>query len=340
MDYYEAVASQPANLERSALTVRRALAENDLTPWRNGLLAVASMGASTHAGHALVDCLRCHGRRAFNLDASSVMRLSDRVDLADSYVFVSEGGRSRETVDAATHAPSGRRLGLTNEPSSPFGEVVDVVVDLGHGPDSAVYTVGYTATLQAFGLLATALCNDDRGEDWLSLPGYVERTLSASAPFVADIAAGAASLCSVDFVGCGPSLSSAAEGALLLRESTRIATAAFETYQYLHGPMESLDVTSGCVIFGNEREMQLAEYLAERGVFTVLVTCGKVKSAGSLAVIDIPELGPITRTVLEILPVQLLAGQLAKLRGLEIKDFLYHQDDSKIAVGSELSIGD
>jgi glutamine---fructose-6-phosphate transaminase (isomerizing) len=336
MDYYQAVGSQPANLERSAVSVRNGLEDKDLTPWRNGVLAVASMGASTHAGHALVDCLRRNGRRAFNLDASSIMMLADAVDLADSYVFVSEGGRSRETVDAASRVQPGRRLGLTNQPDSPFGEVIDVVVDLGHGPDSPVYTVGYTATLQAFGLLAEELCHEYGGEDWKSLPGQVEETLSTCAPVIAGIASGAASLSSVDFVGCGASLSSAAEGALLLRESTRMATAAFETYQYLHGPMESLDVDCGCIIFGNEREVQLAGYLAERGVFTLLVTSAEVQPQASLRVVQIPEVGPISRTILEILPVQLLAGELARLRGLEIKDFLYHQDDSKIAVGTGL----
>lgn len=331
MDFYQAVASQAANLEQSALSVRKGLQASDLGPWRQGTLAVASMGASTHAGHALVARLTQHGRQVFNLDASTVMAVVDRVALADSYVFVSEGGRSRETVDAANRAPRGRRLGLTNEPVSPFGEVVDVLVELGHGEDSPVYTVGYTATLQAFGLLADELTQSDDGDDWARLPELVDVTLAKAGGAIDDVVPAVAGLSSLDFVGRASSFSSAAEGALLLRESTRTATAAFETYQYLHGPMESLDASRGCVIFGSEREVELAQYLAERGVLTVLVTSATVKARPSLTVVQIPVIGPTSRAVLEILPLQLLAGGLARVRGLGIDGFLYHQDDSKIA---------
>ena len=38
----------------------------------------------------------------------------------------------------------------------------------------------------------------------------------------------------------------------------------------------------------------------------------------------------MSRAVLEILPVQLLAGEMARLRGLAIDGFLHHQDDTKV----------
>lgn len=332
MDYYEAVASQPANLERSAMSVRKGLADVDLSPWRSGTLAVASMGASTHAGHALVDRLLRYGRRAVNLDASSLMLLGDHVEFADSYVFISEGGRSRETVDAARRVPEGTRLGLTNEPVSPFADVVDIALDLGHGEDSPVYTVGYTATLQAFGLFATALDGNDDGERWDRVPQLVAQVIENAAASMAEISGRFEALSSIDFVGRGASLASAAEAALLLRESTRTPTAAFETYQYLHGPMESLDAGKGCVIFGSQREVDLARYVAERGVPTVLVTSVAVPSSDVLTVVQLPAISPVGQAVLEIVPLQLLAGGLARLRGLGIDGFLYHQDDSKISV--------
>ena len=39
--------------------------------------------------------------------------------------------------------------------------------------------------------------------------------------------------------------------------------------------------------------------------------------------------GALSRAVLEILPVQLVAGELARDRGLGIDGFLYQQDDTK-----------
>jgi fructoselysine-6-P-deglycase FrlB-like protein len=333
MDYYEAVASQPLNLTESASAVGRALATVDLAPWRSGVLAAVSMGASAHAGHALVHRLARYGRRVVNLDASEYLSLrtgASRVDIADSYLFVSEGGRSRETIDAARAVAAGARLALTNVPAAPLGATVDVVVGLGHGEDSKVYTVGYTATLQAFGLLAQALDGVDDGDDWTALPGLVSEVLKTLAPDATQVASALAGVTSLDVVGPARSRASVAEGALLLRESARIATAAYETYQYLHGPMECLTPAQGVLLTGDGREVALAHYLAGVGVRTVLITTTDVAASGNLSVLRLPAVGgALSRAVLEILPVQLVAGDLARDRGLGIDGFLYHQDDTK-----------
>ena len=209
------------------------------------------MGASSHASIAFVDRLVRHGRRAVKLDASDLMSLAPGFDVADSYVFVSEGGRSRETIAAAQLAPTGRRLGLTNDPSAPFSQVVDAVISLGHGEDSPVYTIGYSSTLQAFGLLATAIDGLDDGDDWRALPGRVSDTLDSLGEKAKLIAARLEGLTSLDFVGSGTSLASTAEAALIFREATQTCTATYATYQYLHGPMEPLTSQQGCVLFGD-----------------------------------------------------------------------------------------
>jgi fructoselysine-6-P-deglycase FrlB-like protein len=329
MDYDEAVASQPANLERSASTVRAALGGLDLSRWQLGTLAVASMGASSHAGHALVHRLAKHGRRAVNVDASEILALGAKADVADGYLLVSEGGRSRETIEAAKLV-SGARLAMTNNPAAPLGEVVDAVIEFGHGNDSRVYTVGYTATLQAFGLLATALDGVADGDDWTAFPALVDRTLTDLAAQATETAAALENVTSIDFVGAGVARSSAAESALLIRESCRISTAAYETYQYLHGPMESLTAQRACVLFGEGREVQLAHYLAGASVPTVLITSASVESTENLRVLRLPEAAGISTAILQILPVQVICGALARHFGWEINDFQYTQDDTKV----------
>lgn len=330
MDYYQAVASQPENLSRSYSATKDALAGIDLEPWRHGVLAAVSMGASAHAGNALVHRLARYGRRAVNIDASDLLTLGPSASVADGYLFVTEGGRSRETIDAARSLPVGTRLGLTNVPDAPIAEAVDVVVGLGHGEDSKVYTVGYTATLQAFGLLAQALDGVDDGDDWSALPGLASEVLKTLAPDAKEVASRLAGVASLDVVGSASARASVAEGALLLRESTRIPAAAYETYQYLHGPMECLTPAHGVLVTGDGRETSLAGYLAGVGVRTVLITTTDVAPAENLSVLRLPAVsGALSRAVLEILPVQLVAGEVARDRGLGIDGFLYHQDDTK-----------
>jgi glucosamine--fructose-6-phosphate aminotransferase (isomerizing) len=332
MDYYEAVASQPANLVASAASVGAAVAALDLRRWTQGTIAACSMGASSHAGHTFVHRLARHGRRATSIDASELISLGAAAQVADSFVFVSEGGRSRETIQAALSVPIGARLAITNAPSAPISEAVDAVVALGHGEDSKVYTVGYTATLQAFGLLAGAIDGVDEGDDWAALPDLLDVTLASTASAAKQVAEMFAGLTSLDFVGTGAFSSSATESALLFRESTRTATAAYETYQYLHGPMESLTSSHGCVLFGDGREVELARYLAGAGINTVLITSEAVTGEKNLKVIAVPSVPAVSRAILDIVPLQLIAGELSRSRGLGIDGFLYHQDDTKIDV--------
>lgn len=329
-DYGDAVRSQPAALERSRLAVEEALSVVDLTAWRSGALALVAMGASSHAGHALVHRLRRHGRRALNIDASELLAPGPGVDVADSFVFVSEGGRSRETIQAAQRVPAGARLGLTNERGVPLSGVVDASMAMNHGLDSKVYTIGYTATLQAFGLLAAALDGADEDDDWSALPDLVDEVLGDLGPQAERVAELLSEVRSIDMVGAGAGRASAAEAALLVRESARICTGTYETYQYLHGPMESMTANTACVLFGDDREVTLAQYLAGVGVPTLLVTSREVEETRHLCTMRIPEVPDLSRSILEMLPLQLVAGELARLRHLGIDGFLYHQNDTKI----------
>jgi fructoselysine-6-P-deglycase FrlB-like protein len=329
MEFDDAVAAQPARLEQSATAVREGLKNARLDAWRGGVLGTASIGASSHASHAFVARLVRGGRRALALDAADLFG-GAAGHLADSFVFVSEGGRSRETIEAIAAVSGLPRLGLTNDLSSPMAEQVDEVVGLDHGPDSPVYTVGYLSTLQAFGLLATALDDRDEGDDWEALPELVGRTLDDQQEPARRAAAALASVSSIDVVAPGFFRASAAEGALLLREATRTPAAAFETYQYLHGPMEPLGPDTGCVLIGDDREIELARYVARIGTPTVLLTSRTVEEQPGLTVLRVPEGPVLTRTILQVLPLQLVTGELARTRGLTIGAFRYHQADTKL----------
>ena len=330
MDFAAAVASQPANLAASRTATTAALESVDLASWRSGMLGVVSMGAGSHAAHALVHRLTRYGRRVLNIDAADVAGWGPAADPADCYLLVSEGGRSRETIEAAEALAGKPRLAMTNNPAGPLSAAVDAVIGLGHGPDSKVYTVGYTASLQAFGLLATALDGHDDGDDFAALPALVESTLADVAETSTRISDALTGVTSIDFVASGPDRATAAEGALLFRESSRVSTAAFDTYQYLHGPMECLTSNQAVVLIGDGREVELAGYLAARGIPTVLITSTVVPQATSLVAVRIPAAAPLSTAVLGMLPLQLATRSLATSKGLGIDGFLFHQDDTKV----------
>src|SRR4051812_19793957 len=220
--------AQPEVLARSANAVRAALA--DLRPTTpDEVIALVGIGASEHICRSAAAAWRRDGIRAVALSASEL--LDDGAAVADVYVGLSESGRSAETVGALARL-SGRRVGVTNVPASPLTEVVDDLVLLDSGPDSPVYTTGYTATLQAVGMLGEHW--QGRPGDWSALPDQVARVLDSSACMVDDLAAHYEQARIVDVIASGTSLATAGEGALLLREAARAHTSAQETYNYLH----------------------------------------------------------------------------------------------------------
>jgi fructoselysine-6-P-deglycase FrlB-like protein len=224
-------------------------------------------------------------------------------------------------------------VAITNDPGSPLTEVVDEVLILDSGSDSPVYTTGYTATLQAVGMLGEHWAGT--ASDWATLPGHVESVLSLSAPVVDTLAKRFDEARIIDVVGTGTSSATAGEGALVLREAARAHTASHETYNYLHGPMEPLDAETACVIVGDGRELRLAAEVGAIGCHTLLITTRTdVPGTDNLTVLSLPGVGsPLAQAVLQILPIQALAWRLADNRGLRVDGFRYRQDDTKLGRG-------
>jgi fructoselysine-6-P-deglycase FrlB-like protein len=327
MRFHDGIEAQPKVLRRSAESLRAAVA--GLPPLAPGaLVALVGIGASEHAARSAAVVWRSQGLRAFAVPASELLH-GGRVD-AEVFVGISESGRSSETL-AALQDVEGRRVALTNFVDSPIAEMADESLHLDSGPDSPVYTTGYTATLQALGLLGEHWAGEER--DWDRLPSQASDVLEGARVTVDAVAASFDRARIVDVVASGASLTTAGEGALMLRESARLHTAGHETHNYLHGPMEPIETGAAAIVVGDGRELRLAQDLSHLGCSTLLITRrpGEVVESDTLRVIALPDTpSGLADAVLEILPVQVLARALADKRGLAVDGFRYEQDDIKL----------
>jgi fructoselysine-6-P-deglycase FrlB-like protein len=326
MRFPDGIDAQPGALARSATSVRASLPSVAPLP-EGALIALVGIGASEHIARSAAPAWRAAGLRAIALPASELM--DDTSAIADVYVALSESGRSAETVEALSNL-RGRRIGITNMPDSPLAGVVEELLPLDSGPDSAVYTTGYTATLQAVDMLGGHWAGKD--SDWSVLPELASSVLTASTSIIDSVAVRFDSARVIDVVGSGVSAATVGEGALVLREAARAHTAAHETHNYLHGPMEPLDPQTACVIVGGGREVRLARDVSSIGCHTILITTRTdVDPTETLTIVNLPEApSPLARAVLEILPLQRLAWRLANGRGLAVDGFRYQQDDTKL----------
>jgi glutamine---fructose-6-phosphate transaminase (isomerizing) len=136
----------------------------------------------------------------------------------------------------------------------------------------------------------------------------------------------------IDCVGAGASLGTADGASLLIREAARVPAAPSDTRHYLHGPMESMDGTTGVVVFGDGREVEMARQLQDIGCPVLLVTANEGIEEGTLlTVMQIPhQESLIARGILDILIAQVLAAELSDAAGLTDTKFRYPQTDTKI----------
>ena len=352
MRYIEAVRAQGKNLRSSRAAVAAQLERLDLAPWQGRRLGLVGMGASANAIGAVAGGYREAGLPATawlgsELGSAHSPGPADQAAAGsfDAVIAVSQSGQSTEIV-AALEGPLARcpKLVITDAPDSPAGRLADATLGLGLLEDSNVRTIGYTGTLQALVLLRDALAgiggaNGIGGTDWDGLADEVERQRPAAERLAADLLGPLGRVRSFDLAGSGGQAGTAAQGALLLREVAKRPAAAYETYQYLHGPVEAAGPGLGLLLSGGAREAKLAASLAGTGAWILLITglddeglaaAGLDRGSPALTVFRVPAADGVALAMLSILPLQTISGALADAAGLPDGEFRFHQDDTKV----------
>ena len=286
------------------------------------------IGASFAASAGAVWTLRSRGIDSWRLNAGEYpvpFPVSDH-----PIVGVSQSGRSAETL-AVLSATSGKlRMAVVNVAPSPVADIASTPIALGNLPDSYASTTGYTATIAALSMIAEAWDAGEIDPTWIKLVGHVrqlERDMAARARDLASVLAGAVA---ADYAAAAPSVGSAEVGSLLLREIARVPAAGFSTRQYLHGAMESAGRTAH-VLIGGERELSVAQTLARAGHEAILITTLDVAAQRHLAVVRIPDVSVVQRTILETLVMQSLAVETALIKGIDPDAFVFFHNDTKVA---------
>lgn len=329
MSYRSTVARQQEALGDSLAAARSEVAGLDLSKFKSGVIAVTGIGASFAAAVVVASELQRRGRRAFAIRSVDMM---EGLDLADTILALSHRGRSVETVESLRRLPSARSIALTNDPTSPLAAAATHHVRLANGSDATPSSTGYTATLLVAGLVCDAIIGETNGE-WDRIPGLATSVLSDASAKMDRLGKHFGDRRAIDCVGAGASLGTADGASLLIREAARIPASAYDTRHYLHGPMESMDATTGVVIFGNEREVMLAQQLDQIGCPTLLVTSNEAATDGErLTVLPVPKFeNRIQQGIVDIFSAQLFAAELSDAAGLTDVKFRYKQDDTKIA---------
>jgi glucosamine--fructose-6-phosphate aminotransferase (isomerizing) len=251
-------------------------------------------------------------------------------------VAVSQSGETADTHAAAEAAvrAGARTVGVLNARSSRIARSVEGFVDIHAGPEVGVAsTKAYTGMLLSLLLLALRIAHArGRGGDDLrrllpamrALPDSMERLLKAADP-VRDVAREVHCAQHMIYLGRGPDHATALEGALKMKENSYIHAEGFAAGEMKHGPIAlvSWDVPTVAILgYGDHRLRMLAsvrEVRARDGVVVALAAEGDA-DAGKVAdvVVPVPVTDPWLAPLLHVVPLQMLAYEVAKRRGCDI----------------------
>lgn len=243
-------------------------------------------------------------------------------DLRDVLLIsISQSGGSPDLLEVTTSARrrGARTVVLSNTPDSPLHNAGELAIDIRAGEEKAVAaTKTYTATLLALYLLIDAVRGGD-GEHVRDIGALAERTLADSADAVSHAAGKYRFVDRVITSARGYSYATAAETALKLAETSYLAARAYSGADLLHGPVAAIDEETAVVALtsegaGGKAMREVLDTVAARGadVLAIGSAAGDVPASSR---IPVPSSAEEVAPILEVLPAQRLALELALARG-------------------------
>ncbi len=299
---------------------------------------ITACGTAYHAGLVGTAIFQRLLRLPTMVEYAHEMRYADPlVKSGDLTVAISQSGETADTLAAARLAGGlgTRLLALTNVVGSTLSRDADDILYTRAGPEISVgSTKAYLAMLVGQYLLAlklgavTGAIDADRAaqiaQGLKRLPAQVETILEETD----DIAAAAAMLADADdvyFIGRGLDYAVAMEGSLKLKEISYLHSEAMPAGELKHGTLALVTKGVPIVVVITQRSVydktiSAVQEVKARGAEVIAVAYDTDTEIGKFAdiVLRIPETEDLLAPVNAVVPLQLLAYHVARLRGLDI----------------------
>lgn len=261
-------------------------------------------------------------------------------------IGVTQSGETADTLAALAMEKERRQgredkyqaklLGITNRPESSLGYLVPHIINTLAGIEIGVAaTKTFTAQLMAFYALAIDLAYRQRtvSLDKLQqiiaqlrqIPEAIEANLDKQEKFTEHLAHDFAETTDFIFLGRGINFPIALEGALKLKEISYIHAEGYPAGEMKHGPIALLDAKVPVVavaVPGSVYEKVISNAQEAKARDSRLIGVTPVNHGEAADVfndmIAVPEVDELLSPLLTVVPLQLLAYQIAARRGLDV----------------------
>ncbi len=299
-------------------------------------IVIVACGTSYHAGLIGRYALEEWARVPVEMDVASEYRYRNPIVGPDDLVIgITQSGETADTLAAMRLARSrgAKVLAVTNIMGSQATRDSDGVLFTRSGLEiSVAATKTFTAQVAAMYLLALrmgelrgTLAEDRRRHlvgEMKRLPHAIAELLDAGSDVVDAVAERFKDAPFFLYLGRHAGLPVCLEGALKLKEISYTATDAYAAGEMKHGPIALLDEGTPVVVVATEspvfeKVVSNVQEVRARGA-AVIAVGGEAIAPHADHVLPIPEADWMLQPLLAVIPLQLLAYRIARLRGLNV----------------------
>ncbi len=300
-------------------------------------IIILGCGTSWHAGLIGEYMIEEHARIPVEVEYASEFRYRNPIiDPGTLVLVISQSGETADTLAAMREAQrkGATALGVVNVVGSTIARESDGGVYLHAGPEIGVAsTKAFTSQVTVLALITLALGRQREmsreagillARELDSIPNKIDQILQRR-DRVSEIARAFGHHNNFIYLGRGYNFPVALEGALKLKEISYIHAEGYPAAEMKHGPIALIDENMPVVFISTrdsayEKVMSnMAEVRARKGRILAIATEGDEEVAARADhVIYVPQTLPMLQPILSVIPLQLLAYDVAVQRGCDV----------------------
>lgn len=299
-------------------------------------IVVIACGTAYHAGMIAKYAIEKWAKISVEVEIASEYRYRDPIIDAQTLVIaISQSGETMDTLMALRYAKSKKAtiLSVCNTNGSTIARESDAVLYTHAGPEIAVAsTKAFATQLIAMYLIGLEVSRElgtlskseikEISEELNQLPAKVEQILETVEPLRLTTRK-FKSAQSILFLGRHVGYPTALEGALKLKELAYMHAEGFAGGELKHGPIALIDQGTPVIAIMPATGSVLAEKMASniqevkaRGAVVIVISESEFVGADHL--IRIPKIHQLMQPVLSVIPLQVIAYEMAVARGNDV----------------------
>ncbi len=297
---------------------------------------IVACGSAMYAGMIAKSLIETKARIQVNCVCASEYRYANPIFTKNTLaIFISQSGETADTIAALQLAKQQNidTLAIVNVPGSTIARDADYVLFTKAGAEISVATTkAYCAQVAVLSLLACKLAyshdyitSDERSQLENELKILPDQMKSMIQKDYLSFAKKIYEHEDVFFIGRGIDYSLSMEGSLKLKEISYIHSEAYAAGELKHGTISLIEVGTPVIALATdeqlyEKTISNIKEVKARGAYVLLIVREDLQVSDDVYddILYIPKADIFLQGLLTVIPLQLLAYEIAKLRGCEI----------------------